>query len=442
MYLPIPAAKALELLAAHGFDAYLVGGCVRDYIMNRTVQDFDMTTVARPEQIKSVFADYQVIDTGIKHGTVTVIVDNMPLEITTFRQDGEYIDHRRPLNVTFSNSLQEDLARRDFTVNALAYNPKDGVQDFFAGTTDIQNKLIRAVGDPYKRFEEDALRILRALRFAAVLGFAIEEQTAAAMLSRRELLKNISVERVFIELKKLLCGKDVKRIVEEYTEILGVVLPELLPMKGFMQYNPYHNYDVLIHTLKAVENIKPVPYLRLAALLHDVGKPRSFTRGEDGIGHFYGHMHVSCEITADILNRLHADNCTKDKVLRLVKYHDTQIINEPKYVKRWLHKLGVAEFEDLLLLKSSDMIAQKGDLNDPRLSSIVKLRSIAREIVDEGLAFNLKSLAVCGQDLLKIGVPQGKRIGEILDKLLELVVDGELANRQEELIDYVKKYLY
>ena len=442
MYIPAQVSRALDLLAAHNFEAYLVGGCVRDYIMNRPVQDFDMTTVARPEQVKNVFVDYSVIETGIKHGTVTVIIDDMSLEITTFRQDGEYLDNRHPLNVTFSSSLQEDLSRRDFTINALAYNPKSGLRDFVGGELDIQNKLIRAVGDPYKRFEEDALRILRALRFASVLGFTIEERTAAAMFSRSELLNNISVERVFVELKKLLCGKDVKRIMEEYTEILGVVLPELLPMKAFIQYNPYHSYDVLTHTLKAVENIEPVPYLRLAALLHDIGKPRTFTRSEDGVGHFYGHMHVSCEIAADILNRLRVDNCTKDKVLKLVKYHDTQIINEPKYVKRWLNKLGIAAFEDLLQLKTSDMIAQKGNINDPRLSSIAELRKTAEQIVDEGLAFNLKSLAISGQDLLNIGVPQGKKIGEILDELLELVVDGELANRQEELLEYVKKYLY
>lgn len=442
MWLPEQVGRALDLLDNNGFAAYVVGGCVRDYIMNRPVQDFDIATAARPEQIKKVFADYNVIETGIKHGTVTIIFEDMPLEITTFRQDGEYLDNRHPDSVIFSVELQDDVSRRDFTMNALAYHPKCGVQDWFAGHEDIAAKLVRAVGNPNERFAEDALRILRALRFAAVLGFEIEHETAKAMFKQKELLKNISAERVFIELTKLLCGRDVKRIVAEYVEVIGIVLPELLPMQNFVQYNPYHNYDVLTHTIKAVENIAAIPHLRWAALLHDVGKPKTFMRDDAGVGHFYGHMHVSGEIAADILNRLRVDNCTKDKVLKLIKYHDVQIIAEEKYVKRWLNKIGPESFFDLLQLKGSDMIAQKGDLNDPRLAGIYELRQIASRVLAEGVPFQLKDLAISGRDLKDLGIPQGKQIGKILDELLELVMEGELANKREEVINYVKKYLH
>ena len=433
---------ALNTLQAQGFDTYLVGGCVRDYLMDLPINDFDITTAAKPEQVKAAFVGYTVVETGIKHGTVTVIVDGLPLEITTFRRDGDYTDNRRPDSVTYSDCLREDLARRDFTMNALAYSPNAGVQDFYGGREDINSRIVRAVGDAEQRFQEDALRILRGLRFAAVLGFEIEAHTAAAMHSQKELLKNISGERIFIELKKLLCGSQAAKIVAGYLDVLGVVLPELLPMQGFAQHNPYHSYDVLTHTLKAVEQIEPLPHLRLAALLHDVGKPRTFTRSVDGVGHFYGHMHASCEIAGEILSRLRVDNHTRAKVLKLVKYHDVQIIAEEKYVKRWLHKLGVEDFFELLRLKRSDMIAQKGDVNDPRQAGLLELQRIAEEILSSGSAFNLKDLAVTGRELIEIGIPQGKDLGIILNKLLELVMEGELVNRREDLIKYVKENFY
>ena len=442
MQLISPVVRALEILENQGFATYLVGGCVRDYIMDLPVHDFDITTAAEPQQVKAAFAAFRVIETGLKHGTVTVIIDDVPLEITTFRNDGCYIDNRRPESVTFSKCLSEDLARRDFTMNALAYNPQSGVQDLFCGLQDIKHRLVRAVGNPEQRFTEDALRIVRGLRFAAVLDFEIEPKTAAAMHKHKELLKNISVERIFVELKKLLCGCAAARVVAEYLDILGVIIPELLPMQGFEQHNPYHNYDVLTHTLKAVEQIEPVPYLRLAALLHDIGKPSTFTRSADGIGHFYGHMYASTEIAANILTRLHADNYTREKVLKLVKYHDVQIIAEEKYVKRWLHKLGVEDFFELLQVKRSDMIAQKGDLNDPRQACLLELRSIAEHVLASGGAFNLKDLAVSGRDLMDVGIPQGKNLGIMLNKLLELVMEGELVNRREDLIKYVKENFY
>lgn len=442
MYLPKQVTQALCLLNNQGFDAYLVGGCVRDHLLRLPVHDFDVTTAARPEQIKSVFAGFKIVDTGIRHGTVTVMIDDLPLEITTFRQDGHYLDYRRPEKVIFSTSLHDDLARRDFTMNALAYGLETGIQGSFNGYEDLENKIVRAVGDPKQRFAEDALRILRGLRFAAVLDFEIEEQTAMAMREHKELLRNISIERIFIEFKKLLCGHAVARVIAEYIDVLSVVLPELLPMQAFEQFNPYHHYDVLTHTLKAVEQIEPVPHLRLAALLHDIGKPSTFTRDEDGVGHFYGHMQVSCEIADTILCRLHADNYTRDKVLKMVKYHDVQIIAEEKHVKRWLNRLGVEDFFELLQVKRSDMIAQKGDINDPRQATLLELRCIAERILSSGVAFNLKYLAVSGSDLIELGIPQGKSLGIILNKLLDLVMEGELVNRREDLIEYVKENFY
>lgn len=439
MYLDKRVVRALDLLTDAGFAAYLVGGCVRDYIMGNAAHDFDITTDARPEQIKAVFQSYTTLDFGMQHGTITVVLAGLSIEITTFRIDGEYLDNRRPAQVMFSDSLEADLARRDFTINAVAYNIIDGFQDFFGGSVDINNKLIRAVGQADKRFAEDALRILRGLRFAAVFGFAIERETARAMFANKELLKNISVERIFVEFKKLLCGKQAAGILNEFIEIFAVIIPELLPMKGFAQHNPYHSYDVLTHTLKAVANVDSQAHLRLAALFHDIGKPATFTRGEDGIGHFYGHMNVSTNLTEAILTRLHADNETKKKVVTLVKYHDTQIIAEEKYVKRWLHKLGITAFNDLLALKKGDMIGQKGNINDPRLAGLLELERLAQQVVATGEAFNLKSLAVSGHELLELGIPQGQQLGIILNRLLELVIEGELVNKREELIKYVKE---
>lgn len=439
MYLDKRVVRALDLLTEAGFAAYLVGGCVRDYIMGNAAHDFDITTDARPEQIKAIFQSYTTLDFGMQHGTITVVLAGLSIEITTFRIDGEYLDKRRPAQVVFSDSLEADLSRRDFTINAIAYNTRDGFQDFFGGSVDINNKLIRAVGQADKRFAEDALRILRGLRFAAVLGFAIERETARAMFANKELLKNISVERIFVEFKKLLCGQQAAGILNEFIEIFAVIIPELLPMKGFAQHNPYHSYDVLTHTLKAVSNVDSQAHLRLAALFHDIGKPATFTRGADGIGHFYGHMNVSTNLTEAILTRLHADNETKKKVVTLVKYHDTQIIAEEKYVKRWLHKLGIVTFNDLLALKKGDMIGQKGNINDPRLAGLLELERLAQQVVATGEAFNLKSLAVSGHELLELGIPQGQQLGIILNRLLELVIEGELVNRREELIKYVKE---
>ena len=434
--IPTQVKTVLDKLEQAGHEAFMIGGCIRDSIMGIEPKDYDVTTSARPDETKAVFQGYPVIETGMKHGTVTVVVDEMPVEITTYRVDGNYVDNRHPQKVCFTTSLREDAARRDFTINAIAYNPGVGIVDYFGGLEDIEAGVIRCVGEPAKRFEEDALRIMRALRFSSVNGFKIEEKTAEAAVDCRGLLRKISVERIREELVKLLCGKDAQRILLEYTEILGVVLPELLEMRGFQQQNPHHIYDVLKHTAVAVSNVPPEAGLRLGALLHDIGKPRCFTVDEEGTGHFYGHGKISGEMARDVLNRLKFDNATKDRVITLVVAHDAVIEDTEKSVKRALNRLSPAMFFELIALKRADNMAQNPKYSY-RQSYYDRLESIAKEIIEKEECFSLKDLAVRGGDLLEMGIPRGKKIGQVLEKLLEAVIAGEVANEKEELLKKV-----
>lgn len=322
MDMPKNVDIAINLLQSAGFEAYAVGGCVRDSLLGKTPNDWDITTSAKPENMKSVFADFHCIDTGIKHGTVTVVIDGEPLEITTFRLDGEYEDNRHPKSVTFTSDLGADLGRRDFTVNAMAYSKMTGTVDLFGGQNDLKNGIIRCVGDPDRRFNEDALRILRALRFASALDFEIEEKTAQSLLKNRALLGNISEERIAKELLKLVCGKGAKRILTDFAPVLFEILPELQPMYKNSHDNPHHCYDIYEHTLIAVESIDPEPTLRFAMLLHDCGKPAVKKFDENGVAHFYGHQRISVEISAQILARLKVSNKFRDEILFLVSNHD------------------------------------------------------------------------------------------------------------------------
>ncbi|MBQ5565782.1 MAG: HD domain-containing protein, partial [Clostridia bacterium] len=333
IFLPDEVKTAIEKISKNGFEAYIVGGCVRDSLLGKTPKDYDITTSASPQEVEKIFSDCRVIETGIKHGTVTVLINSMPLEITTFRIDSEYVDNRHPESVTFTKSLREDTARRDFTMNAIAYNNFTGICDFYGGETDIKNKIVRCVGNPDLRFNEDALRIMRAIRFSSVLGFEIEENTRSSIFKNKELLKNISSERIAAELVKLLCGKNAKKVLCEYIDILGVVMPELLPMKDFDQRNAHHIYDIWTHTAVAVENIEPAPILRLTALFHDIGKPECFFM-KNGQGHFYGHAAVSEKISDNILKRLKFDNTSRETITTLVKLHDIQIEETETAVKR------------------------------------------------------------------------------------------------------------
>lgn len=433
--IPKEVKYALNLLERAGFEAYMTGGCVRDYVMGMPPKDYDITTSALPEETKGVFEDFTVVETGIKHGTVTVVMGGIPLEITTYRTEGEYMDNRHPSSVSFTRSLQDDAARRDFTMNAMACDVRGQLRDFFGGRDDIKAGIVRCVGNPDERFQEDALRIMRAIRFSSVLGFRIEEETMAAAVRHKELLLNISAERVREELVKLLCGKDACRIIMEAVDILGVVIPELLEMKGFDQKNMHHIYDVLEHSAVAVSNVPAEPVLRLAALMHDAGKPEVFTVDGDGVGHFYGHAAVSEKIARAVMNRLKFDNQTKDEVLKLVKYHDVIIDLSEKSVKRMLNKIGPELYFKLIQLKRADNLAQNPAYRD-RLKYCDELERVAREVIESESCFSLKDLAVNGRDLMDAGIPAGKKMGEILQQLLEAVIDGEVENVKEALIEH------
>ena len=335
--LPPQVHTALDRLAAAGWEAYVVGGAVRDALRGCAAGDWDITTNAEPAQVERIFAGERLIETGLKHGTVTVLLGGLPLEITTYRVDGDYTDHRRPDAVRFTRSLREDLLRRDFTMNALAYNPRTGLVDICGGAEDIARGIVRCVGEPDRRFQEDGLRILRALRFASVLGFQITPETAAAIHRNAALLQYLAAERVRSELTKLLCGQNVGAVLREFADVPAVPIPELRPMFGFEQHNPHHDRDVWQHTVAVVAHIPPEPVLRWAALLHDVGKPPCFSRGPDGVGHFYGHAAKSAELADAVLMRLRFDTAGRTRITQLIRYHDLPVPPEPKPVRRLMN---------------------------------------------------------------------------------------------------------
>lgn len=436
--LPKQVSTALTVLTKGGFSAFLIGGCVRDFLLGFAPKDFDITTNAKPKEILSLFSDYKTIETGLQHGTVTVLIEHLPIEITTYRIDGVSKDHRHPDCVQFSSSLQEDLARRDFTINAIAYSPEEGIIDLYDGQKDLQNGIIRCIGNAQTRFSEDALRILRALRFASVLGFSIEIKTSNALFSQKSLLNEISMERIAAEFLKLLCGKNIQEILFSYVEILGVILPEILPMKGFLQHNPHHKYDVWTHTAIAVDACAPLPHLRLAALLHDIGKPFCYSTDANGIGHFYGHAKRSTELACSILTRLRLDNQLKSRVLSLIKYHDTPIPLEEKYIKRWLLRLGAEQFFDLLALQRADNLAQS-EAYFYRQKTFEEISSCAKQLLQKNACFSLKNLHLSGHDLLSLGIAQGPEIGKLLLLALNAVIDEEVPNEKQALLAFVEK---
>lgn len=440
-FMPIPSEveEALFRLEEAGFEAFVVGGCVRDALMGTAPHDYDITTSATPEEVEQVFAGYRLIETGLKHGTVTVMTHGIPLEITTYRVESGYSDHRHPDAVAFTRSLEKDLARRDFTVNAMAYAPHRGVQDFFGGREDLANGILRCVGEPEKRFEEDALRILRAVRFSSCLGFSLEEKTRAAALAQKESLSAVSRERIYVELTKMLCGKDVRRVLLEETEILSAVLPELLPMKGLNQKNYHHCFDVLTHTAVAVEHILPKPVLRWATLCHDMGKPACFTVDENGVGHFKGHPSISAAMAEEILIRLKSSNEMRNAVVKLVKWHDAPIEPTKKAVRRALQKMTPELFDDLLLVKLADDSAKAPEWQENIHTCQVVLPALKEEILTEHECFSLKDLCINGRDLQNMGLPVGPAIGCALKAALEAVVGGEVPNEKGAVLSYLQK---
>ena len=433
--IPEKVKYILDTLNAHGFESYAVGGCVRDTIMGKEPFDWDITTSALPEKTIEIFEALgcKVIKTGIKHGTVTVLKDHELFEVTTFRIDGEYTDRRRPDGVSFTASLEEDLKRRDFTINAIVTDCEGNIKDAFGGINDIKRKVIKAIGDTDKRLNEDALRIMRALRFASVLGFQVDPELQKSLRKNKELLRNIAPERINAEFSKLICGENFAWVLLNFTDIIEVFIPEIKVCVGFDQRNIHHIYDVWEHSVKAAEAIPADLILRLTMLFHDIEKPSCFFMGEDHQGHFYGHAKKSAETTEKILRRLRYDNKTVKEVTDLIELHDVEIVPEKKPVLRRMGKMGKESFEKLIAVKYADNRAQSPIVLSRR-KDFQKIEEIAAEAQRESSCFSLKSLAVNGKDLIDAGFPAGKEIGKILQYLLESVIDGKYENEKETLL--------
>lgn len=428
--------RAIKLLNDNGFEAYAVGGCVRDMVMGIAPHDFDITTSALPEETEKVFGGYRIIETGIKHGTVTVIMENEPIEITTYRIDGDYLDNRHPESVNFSRNLKDDLSRRDFTVNTLCFNENDGLIDLFGGIDDIKSGIIRCVGEPDKRFNEDALRIMRAIRFSCTLGFNIEEGTAESIIRNRELLRHIAVERIREEFTKLLCGKSVMETVNKYRCVIEVFIPEYAALFGCEQNTPYHIYDVAGHSLVATDFIENDKDLRLTMFFHDIAKPVCRTTDENGTDHFKGHALTGEIMSRKILKRLRYDNKTVEKVSTLIKIHSAASPKSKAEAKFLLSNIGEDRYRDFMKVRRADCFAKANPhSHDEKLKN---MQSFLDEIKKNNECYSLKQLAADGNDLKAVGITGGK-INFVLKSLLSLVINGECENDREKLIAKAKE---
>ena len=443
--IPDNANTIINTLQNNGHSACVVGGCVRDSLMGRTPHDWDICTSATPDQMLEIFKNYRVIETGLKHGTGTIVIDGEQYECTTYRIDGKYSDNRRPDNVTFTNDLVKDLKRRDFTINAMAYNDIEGLIDPFGGTEDIKENTIQCVGSAKDRFGEDALRILRAIRFASQLDFTIELNTDWQIHQQYKSLENISVERINSEFCKIVISDNFCVELLLYKDVFALFIPELKNMFDFPQNNPHHDYDVFGHTVHAVENCNSDDLtVRLAVFFHDFGKPHSYQDGEDGIRHFKGHGRVSADMTDVIMKRLKFDNETRNNVVQLVYYHDATLEVGKKYVKRWLNKLGEKQFRRLLDVRRADIKGQKVVCSTDKKDKIEKLDIIEKlidEVIQENQCFTLKDLAVNGNDLIQIGYNPNKQLGETLNILLNGVINEEFENKKDSLLNIAKEML-
>ena len=437
---PEAARTIMGRLEEAGFEAFVVGGCVRDSLLGRGPKDWDVCTSALPEQTLEIFKESRVVETGLKHGTVTIMAGDEPIEVTTYRIDGDYSDNRRPDKVEFTASLREDLSRRDFTINAMAYSPAAGLVDYHGGADDLKAGTIRCVGDPGQRFTEDALRIMRALRFSAVLEFSIDAKTKAAMHDNRGLLRNIAAERIAAELNGLILGDGVRKTIAGNLDVVFEVIPELAQGAGFEQNNPYHCYTVLNHILFSVENVRKDVRLRLTMLLHDIAKPKCYTESDSG-GHFYGHAQVGADMARVILSRLKYDNATISTVCGLIKYHDATIPSRRRVVKKWLNKIGEARLRQLLEVKTADAKAQVPAHGEEKIAGLEKVLALIDDVIEHGQCFSLKDLAVNGRDLIEAGVPEGPGVGVMLKQLVGLVIDEKVENERAALLGIVKMQL-
>lgn len=442
--LPKHVKYIIETLEQNGYEAYAVGGCVRDSILGREPNDWDITTSADPYEVKKLFS--HTIDTGLQHGTVTIMLEHVGYEVTTYRIDGDYEDSRHPKEVTFTKSLEEDLKRRDFTVNAMAYNDRDGLIDLFHGMDDIQKKVIRCVGNAEERFTEDALRIMRAVRFSAQFGYEIELETKKAIVKLAPNLKNISAERIREELIKLLVSDhpDYIRIAYE-TGITAQILPELDVCMETKQNTPHHKYTVGEHIIHSLTYVPGDKVLRLAMLMHDIGKPYCITTDETGRDHFKGHAEKSAEMAAVIMHRLKFDNDTLNRVKRLAKYHDWAISLSPPIkkatVRSMISRIGEDLFPDLFTIGDADLLAQSDYFKAEKEEKQQLLKEMYREIMEQGDCLSIKNLAVSGNDLIEHGMKPGKELGQILQKMLEDVLKYPSSNNKEYLLNHLNKYV-
>ena len=469
--MPKDVSFIINTLEKAGYEAYAVGGCVRDTILGRNPQDWDITTSAKPMETKALFK--KTIDTGIQHGTVTVMMNHVGYEVTTYRIDGEYEDNRHPKNVEFTDNLKMDLERRDFTINAMAYNDSRGLVDEFAGISDLDSHIIRCVGNAGARFDEDALRMLRAVRFSGQLGFAVEEKTRQAIVERAEHLKNISAERIRVELTKLLVSKDAGQIREAYlTGMTKVFLPEFDRMMETDQKNPHHVYTVGEHTIRGIEvmnlffgkysgtwdnsNIpadiralaegfagmmdeKQHMILSVAMLLHDIAKPLTMTVDDKGIGHFYGHQEEGEKLASGILRRLTFDNDTIGMVKRLIRWHDYRYGDTVKSMRRTLSKIGKDMMPLLFMVQISDVLAQNPKTFEEKLAKIKNAVDLWKKVMESGAALEIKDLEITGRDLMELGIKQGPELGRILKATLEYVLEHPQQNQKTALLEFVKR---
>ena len=445
LYIDVPsyAFKALDALESCSYEAWLVGGCVRDHLLNRECHDYDIATAASWEDSEKALtnAGFSVHRTGTKHGTVTASMDGQAIEVTTYRSDGTYSDGRHPDSITYVRDIKEDLARRDFTINALAYHPNRGLLDCMGGIEDLYAHKLRTVGNPSKRFSEDGLRILRGCRFASQLGFSIEPETLQAMKSHKMMLTRVSAERITHEMDALLLGDFVHDALMESIDALGAIMPEIVACKGFDQHTPYHIYDVWEHTAWVVQRSPATRLARWAALLHDIGKPGAcFAEGERC--HFYGHGQLSVILARSIMERLLMAPSFIDRVLTLVRIHDHQIAATPPSVRRALSRLDgdVDMMRTLIGIKRADALAQSS-LSEPRVQLADDLQAVLDQVLEANDAFTVKQLAIDGNDVMALGVPQGPAVGRVLTSALEAVIDGQTPNEREALLAFVKVQL-
>lgn len=433
MNLPTNVQAIITTLENAGFEAYAVGGCIRDTLLNRTPEDWDITTSASPAQVKGLFA--KTIDTGIQHGTITVLIGKETYEVTTYRIDGEYEDSRHPKEVTFTSNLSEDLKRRDFTINAMAYNNRSGLVDEFGGMSDLENKIIRCVGNPKERFTEDALRMMRAVRFSAQLGYEIEQATEEAVRELAPSLKLISAERICTELTKLMVSDHPDYLQKAYElGMTKIFLPEFDAAMKVEQNNPHHCYSVGGHILHSLTKVRADKVLRFAMLFHDLGKAVTKSTDEEGRDHFYGHASVSAEIAEEAMRRLRFDNDTRQKVVKLVKYHDLKVRLTPAGVRRAVVTVGEELFPLLLEIKRADFLAQSTFMREEKEAEITELEAVYQKVLEEQNCISLKDLAVSGNDLIKAGMKPGKEIGEALSRLLDIVLENPENNTKEFLL--------